>query len=182
MFFCSRWAICVVSAQAASEHLNVTSDHDINKTFNDLHQQCDCHYSNLLLLLLLLLLPLAYGGNLQLLVFLRAHQLLSEHNHQCVIAVGQSSCPIVYTPSSTTNSSTSRESLLLDRLALLLQQQQQQEQAQQQLQQQQLQGTARCFGPGAQTATAPVAPPLPSCNLVSCTLWVLCCLPHAPLP
>jgi hypothetical protein len=54
-------------------------------------------------------------------IFLRAHQLLSEHNHQCVMALTPNSSPMLVTPDSCAGNSAALPALLLERLTHLLQ-------------------------------------------------------------
>jgi hypothetical protein len=57
---------------------------------------------------------------LQLLIFLRAHQLLSEHNHQCVMALTPTSSPVLVTQDSCSGNSAALPALLLERVTRLL--------------------------------------------------------------
>lgn len=80
----------------------------------------------------LLLLP-------QLLIFLRAHQLLSDLNHQCVMALTPSSSPMLVTPDSCSGNSAALPTLLLERITHLME-------AQLSSQQQQEGGFGGCYG------------------------------------
>lgn len=60
---------------------------------------------------------------LQLLIFLRAHQLLSEHNHQCVMALTPNSSPVLVTPDSCSGNSAALPALLLERVTRLMESQ-----------------------------------------------------------
>ena len=57
---------------------------------------------------------------LQLLIFLCAHQLLSEGNHQCVMALTPNSSPMLVTPDSCSGNTAALPTLLLERLTQLL--------------------------------------------------------------
>lgn len=57
----------------------------------------------------------------QLLIFVRAHSLLSEYNHQCVMALTANSSPMLVTPDSCIGSTAALPGLLLERLTHLLQ-------------------------------------------------------------
>ncbi|WIA15471.1 hypothetical protein OEZ85_002111 [Tetradesmus obliquus] len=77
----------------------------------------------------------------QVLLFLKAHQLLSENNHQCIIALQPNGSPVLYTLSSAAGSAAAMPALVLERVQQLLLEtpaaglQQQPEQQQQQQQQ-----------------------------------------------
>lgn len=57
---------------------------------------------------------------LQVLLFLKAHQLLSENNHQCIIALQPNGSPVLYTPSSAAGSAAAMPALVLERVQQLL--------------------------------------------------------------
>lgn len=56
-------------------------------------------------------------------IFLRAHQLLSEHNHQCVMALTPNSSPVLVTPDSCSGNSAALPALLLERITHLMESQ-----------------------------------------------------------
>jgi hypothetical protein len=50
------------------------------------------------------------------LLFLKAHQLLSENNHQCIIALQPNGSPVLFTPSSAGGSAAAMPALVLERV------------------------------------------------------------------
>ncbi|KAF6266389.1 transcription factor Tfb4-domain-containing protein [Scenedesmus sp. NREL 46B-D3] len=59
-------------------------------------------------------------GSTEVLLFLKAHQLLSENNHQCILALQPNGSPVLYTPSSADGSAAAMPALVLERVQQLL--------------------------------------------------------------
>jgi hypothetical protein len=56
----------------------------------------------------------------QVLLYLKAHQLLSENNHQCILALQPNGSPVLYTPGSAGGGAAAMPALVLERVQQLL--------------------------------------------------------------